>query len=86
MESPICNFISAHSGFVAFLQDLIEELSYLLRIPQRKPYGSMAKNTKEALEVRQSMHDCTKMHVLLPPYLIILFCDRLSYTVCRLFV
>ncbi|GAQ83308.1 cyclophilin-like peptidyl-prolyl cis-trans isomerase family protein [Klebsormidium nitens] len=39
------------------MQELIEELSYLLRIPQRKPYGSMAKNTKEALEIATKSKD-----------------------------
>jgi hypothetical protein len=62
MENPMSDSILKALCFCGILQDLIEELSYLLRIPQRKPYGSMAKNTKEALEVCQPMHECTKMH------------------------
>ncbi|GAA0153214.1 hypothetical protein LIER_37635 [Lithospermum erythrorhizon] len=33
------------------IQDSLEELSYLLRIPQRKPYGTMEGNVKKALKI-----------------------------------
>ncbi|KNA07697.1 hypothetical protein SOVF_169480 isoform A [Spinacia oleracea] len=33
------------------IQESLEELSYLLRIPQRKPYGTMEGNVKKALKV-----------------------------------
>ena len=32
-------------------QDSLEDISYLLRIPQRKPYGTMEGNVKKALKV-----------------------------------
>lgn len=32
-------------------QDSLEDISYLLRIPQRKPYGTMEANVKKALKV-----------------------------------
>lgn len=32
-------------------QDTLEDISYLLRIPQRKPYGTMEGNVKKALKV-----------------------------------
>lgn len=33
------------------LQATLEDISYLLRIPQRKPYGTMEGNVKKALKV-----------------------------------
>lgn len=33
------------------IQDSLEEISYLLRIPQRKPYGTMEGNVKKALKL-----------------------------------
>ncbi|MCL7033927.1 hypothetical protein MKW94_028955 [Papaver nudicaule] len=33
------------------IQDSLEEISYLLRIPQRKPYGTMEGNVKKALMI-----------------------------------
>ncbi|XP_057249940.1 peptidyl-prolyl cis-trans isomerase CYP37, chloroplastic isoform X4 [Beta vulgaris subsp. vulgaris] len=33
------------------IQDSLEDISYLLRIPQRKPYGTMEGNVKKALKV-----------------------------------
>ncbi|KAK3020633.1 hypothetical protein RJ639_047854 [Escallonia herrerae] len=33
------------------IQDSLEDLSYLLRIPQRKPYGTMEGNVKKALKI-----------------------------------
>lgn len=33
------------------LKDSLEDISYLLRIPQRKPYGTMEGNVKKALKV-----------------------------------
>ncbi|KAK9077515.1 hypothetical protein SSX86_005852 [Deinandra increscens subsp. villosa] len=33
------------------IQNSLEELSYLLRIPQRKPYGTMEGNVKKALKI-----------------------------------
>ncbi|EPS58159.1 hypothetical protein M569_16657, partial [Genlisea aurea] len=33
------------------IQDSLEEISYLLRIPQRKPYGTMEGNVKKALKI-----------------------------------
>lgn len=34
-------------------QGLLEDIFVLLRIPQRKPYGTMEGNTKKAIQVRQ---------------------------------
>ncbi|OVA00527.1 Cyclophilin-like peptidyl-prolyl cis-trans isomerase domain [Macleaya cordata] len=43
------------------IQDSLEEISYLLRIPQRKPYGTMEGNVKKALKIakdeKQSIFD-----------------------------
>ncbi|XP_059662615.1 peptidyl-prolyl cis-trans isomerase CYP37, chloroplastic [Cornus florida] len=33
------------------IQDSLEDISYLLRIPQRKPYGTMESNVKKALKI-----------------------------------
>lgn len=33
------------------IQDTLEDISYLLRIPQRKPYGTMEGNVKKALKI-----------------------------------
>lgn len=33
------------------LKDSLEDISYLLRIPQRKPFGTMEGNVKKALKV-----------------------------------
>ncbi|CAI9088566.1 OLC1v1022918C2 [Oldenlandia corymbosa var. corymbosa] len=33
------------------IQDSLEDISYLLRIPQRKPYGTMEGNVKKALKI-----------------------------------
>lgn len=32
-------------------KDSLEDISYLLRIPQRKPFGTMEGNVKKALKV-----------------------------------
>jgi len=42
--------ISIMSCLCSF-QDTLEDISYLLRIPQRKPYGTMEGNVKKALKV-----------------------------------
>lgn len=34
-----------------FLQESLEDISYLLRIPQRKPYGTMEGDVKKAIKV-----------------------------------
>jgi len=33
------------------IQETLEDISYLLRIPQRKPYGTMEGNVKKVLKV-----------------------------------
>ncbi|XP_074583076.1 peptidyl-prolyl cis-trans isomerase CYP37, chloroplastic isoform X2 [Curcuma longa] len=34
-----------------YIQDSLEDISYLLRIPQRKPYGTMESDVKKALKI-----------------------------------
>ncbi|PWZ44826.1 Peptidyl-prolyl cis-trans isomerase CYP37, chloroplastic [Zea mays] len=33
------------------IQELLEDISYLLRIPQRKPYGSMEGDVKKSMKI-----------------------------------
>ncbi|KAJ7948608.1 Peptidyl-prolyl cis-trans isomerase chloroplastic-like [Quillaja saponaria] len=39
------------------IQDSLEDISYLLRIPQRKPYGTMEGNVKKALKIAMDEKD-----------------------------
>uniref|UniRef100_A0A7N0SXT3 PPIase cyclophilin-type domain-containing protein n=1 Tax=Kalanchoe fedtschenkoi TaxID=63787 RepID=A0A7N0SXT3_KALFE len=39
------------------IQNSLEEISYLLRIPQRKPYGTMEGNVKKALKIAKDEKD-----------------------------
>ncbi|KAG6793871.1 peptidyl-prolyl cis-trans isomerase CYP37, chloroplastic isoform X1 [Populus alba] len=39
------------------IQTSLEDISYLLRIPQRKPYGTMEGNVKKALKIAQDEKD-----------------------------
>lgn len=39
------------------IQDSLEDISYLLRIPQRKPYGTMEGNVKKALKIATDEKD-----------------------------
>ncbi|KAJ4847800.1 cytochrome P450 monooxygenase 37 [Turnera subulata] len=39
------------------IQTTLEDISYLLRIPQRKPYGSMEGNVKKALKIAKDEKD-----------------------------
>ncbi|XP_050368970.1 peptidyl-prolyl cis-trans isomerase CYP37, chloroplastic [Argentina anserina] len=39
------------------MQDSLEEILYLLRIPQRKPYGTMEGNVKKALKIATDEND-----------------------------
>ncbi|KAL8167330.1 hypothetical protein V2J09_008829 [Rumex salicifolius] len=39
------------------IQESLEDISYLLRIPQRKPYGTMEGNVKKALKVAKDEKD-----------------------------
>lgn len=43
---PLCLRFCAH-----ICQESLEDISYLLRIPQRKPYGSMEGDVKKAMKV-----------------------------------
>ncbi|GBG61289.1 hypothetical protein CBR_g19822 [Chara braunii] len=45
--------IPAVNHSVKKMQNELEEISYLLRIPQRKPYGSMAKNVRDVLKLTE---------------------------------
>ncbi|KAL5730144.1 cytochrome P450 monooxygenase 37 [Ranunculus cassubicifolius] len=51
-ELALRKAIPANTNMKA-IQDSLEELSYLLRIPQRKPYGTMEGNVKKALKIAQ---------------------------------
>ncbi|XP_047341078.1 peptidyl-prolyl cis-trans isomerase CYP37, chloroplastic isoform X2 [Impatiens glandulifera] len=49
-ELALRRAIPANSSMKA-IQDSLEDISYLLRIPQRKPYGTMEGNVKKALKI-----------------------------------
>ncbi|KAK1260195.1 hypothetical protein QJS04_geneDACA022526 [Acorus gramineus] len=49
-ELALRKSIPANSNMKA-IQDTLEDISYLLRIPQRKPYGTMEGNVKKALKI-----------------------------------
>ncbi|XP_061373861.1 peptidyl-prolyl cis-trans isomerase CYP37, chloroplastic [Gastrolobium bilobum] len=49
-EVALRKAIPANANMKA-IQDTLEDISYLLRIPQRKPYGSMEGNVKKALKI-----------------------------------
>lgn len=49
-ELALRRAIPANTSMKA-IQDSLEEISYLLRIPQRKPYGTMEGNVKKALKL-----------------------------------
>ncbi|KAK6934308.1 Cyclophilin-type peptidyl-prolyl cis-trans isomerase domain [Dillenia turbinata] len=49
-ELALRRAIPANTNMKA-IQDSLEEISYLLRIPQRKPYGTMEGNVKKALKI-----------------------------------
>lgn len=44
-----------------FSQDSLEDISYLLRIPQRKPFGTMEGNVKKALKVLHNISVATEL-------------------------
>ncbi|XP_028055945.1 peptidyl-prolyl cis-trans isomerase CYP37, chloroplastic-like [Camellia sinensis] len=52
-ELALRKAIPANANMKA-IQDSLEDISYLLRIPQRKPYGTMEGNVKKALKVSLS--------------------------------
>ncbi|CAL5393347.1 unnamed protein product [Camellia sinensis] len=49
-ELALRKAIPANANMKA-IQDSLEDISYLLRIPQRKPYGTMEGNVKKALKI-----------------------------------
>ncbi|KAJ1408516.1 Cyclophilin-type peptidyl-prolyl cis-trans isomerase domain [Sesbania bispinosa] len=49
-EVALRRAIPANANMKA-IQDSLEDISYLLRIPQRKPYGTMEGNVKKALKI-----------------------------------
>ncbi|RZC09066.1 peptidyl-prolyl cis-trans isomerase CYP37, chloroplastic-like [Glycine soja] len=49
-EVALRKAIPANANMKA-IQDTLEDISYLLRIPQRKPYGTMEGNVKKALKI-----------------------------------
>ncbi|KAL2327696.1 hypothetical protein Fmac_021123 [Flemingia macrophylla] len=49
-EVALRRAIPANANMKA-IQDTLEDISYLLRIPQRKPYGTMEGNVKKALKI-----------------------------------
>lgn len=49
-ELALRRAIPANTNMKA-IQDSLEDISYLLRIPQRKPYGTMEGNVKKALKI-----------------------------------
>ncbi|KAK9150011.1 hypothetical protein Syun_008320 [Stephania yunnanensis] len=49
-ELALRRAIPANTNMKA-IQDSLEEISYLLRIPQRKPFGTMEGNVKKALKI-----------------------------------
>ncbi|KAG0497129.1 hypothetical protein HPP92_001820 [Vanilla planifolia] len=49
-ELALRRAIPANANMKA-IQDSLEEISYLLRIPQRKPYGTMEGDAKKALQI-----------------------------------
>ncbi|KAA8526859.1 hypothetical protein F0562_008912 [Nyssa sinensis] len=49
-ELALRKAIPANTNMKA-IQDSLEDISYLLRIPQRKPYGTMEGNVKKALKI-----------------------------------
>lgn len=55
-ELALRRAIPANTNMKA-IQDSLEEISYLLRIPQRKPYGTMEGNVKKALKIAMDEKD-----------------------------
>ncbi|XP_048327273.1 peptidyl-prolyl cis-trans isomerase CYP37, chloroplastic isoform X2 [Ziziphus jujuba] len=55
-ELALRRAIPANTNMKA-IQDSLEEISYLLRIPQRKPYGTMEGNVKRALKIATDEKD-----------------------------
>lgn len=50
-------------------KDSLEDISYLLRIPQRKPFGTMEGNVKKALQVMLDFTPKLLMHNIQEIYL-----------------
>ncbi|RVW93137.1 Peptidyl-prolyl cis-trans isomerase CYP37, chloroplastic [Vitis vinifera] len=63
-ELALRKAIPANTNMKA-IQDSLEEISYLLRIPQRKPYGTMEGNVKKALKI--AMDEKESILATLPP-------------------
>ncbi|CAL9168124.1 unnamed protein product [Musa hybrid cultivar] len=55
-ELALRKAIPANSNMKA-IQDSLEDISYLLRIPQRKPYGTMESDVKKALKIATEEKD-----------------------------
>ncbi|KAM6553552.1 hypothetical protein CsatB_014314 [Cannabis sativa] len=55
-ELALRKAIPANTNMKA-IQDSLEDISYLLRIPQRKPYGTMEGNVKKALKIAKEEKD-----------------------------
>ncbi|PON68475.1 Cyclophilin-type peptidyl-prolyl cis-trans isomerase [Trema orientale] len=55
-ELALRRAIPANTNMKA-IQDSLEDISYLLRIPQRKPYGTMEGNVKKALKIAKEEKD-----------------------------
>ena len=47
----LCDWGLSHRFCAHICQESLEDISYLLRIPQRKPYGSMEGDVKKAMKV-----------------------------------
>uniref|UniRef100_F6H280 Peptidyl-prolyl cis-trans isomerase CYP38-like PsbQ-like domain-containing protein n=1 Tax=Vitis vinifera TaxID=29760 RepID=F6H280_VITVI len=63
-ELALRKAIPANTNMKA-IQDSLEEISYLLRIPQRKPYGTMEGNVKKSLKI--AMDEKESILATLPP-------------------
>ncbi|XP_055960533.1 peptidyl-prolyl cis-trans isomerase CYP37, chloroplastic isoform X2 [Mercurialis annua] len=55
-ELALRRAIPANTNMKA-IQDSLEDISFLLRIPQRKPYGTMESNVKKALKIATDEKD-----------------------------
>ncbi|KAK3424289.1 hypothetical protein EUGRSUZ_F01089 [Eucalyptus grandis] len=55
-ELALRRAIPANTNMKA-IQESLEDISYLLRIPQRKPYGTMEGNVKKALKIAKDERD-----------------------------
>ncbi|KAI3441555.1 Peptidylprolyl isomerase [Psidium guajava] len=55
-ELALRRAIPANTNMKA-IQESLEDISYLLRIPQRKPYGTMEGNVKKALKIAKDEKD-----------------------------